>query len=242
MNCGQINELLSPYVDEELAPRERSEIDAHLVGCASCLEHAGSVRSLKHAIARLESRDEPPGAVRARVDALRFKSAGFLAEPYKRRLLAVAVGVGLLAAAPFAIRRHQNPALPFGEELVSDYLHSLPEVRPAEVASNDPSEVVRFFSGKTPFAPVVPAVPAAQLVGGRLCNIAGRRVELLFYIHGESRKSVALFVCDHAVGATGCREYGGRTVCSRRFGNLTILATGEVPGHILERILREVTL
>jgi anti-sigma factor RsiW len=242
MNCEQINELLSPYVDEELAPRERSETDAHLVGCASCREHVASVRSLKHSIARLESRDEPPGAVRARVEALRFKSAGFWEPSCGKRLLAVAVGVGLLAAALFAIRRHQNPALPFGEELVSDYLHSLPEVRPAEVASNDPREVIRFFSGKTPFEPVVPAVPTARLVGGRLCNVAGRRVELLFYTHGESRQSVALFVCDHAVGGTGCREYRGRPICSRRFGNLTILAIGEVPGHTLERILREATL
>jgi anti-sigma factor RsiW len=242
MNCEQINELLSPYVDEELPPRERSEIDAHLAGCTWCLEHVTSMRSLKHAIARLESRDEPPGAVRARVEALRFRSAGFWAAPYKGRLLAVAAGVGLLAAAPFAIRSHQNPALPFGEELVSDYLHSLPEVRPAEVASNDPREVIRFFSGKTPFAPVVPTFPAAQLVGGRLCNVGGRRVELLFYTHGESRQSVALFVCDHAVADTGCREYRGHPVCSRRFGNLTILAIGEVPGHILEQILRETTL
>jgi anti-sigma factor RsiW len=242
MNCEQIDELLSPYVDEELAPRERSEIDAHLVGCASCLEHVTSVRSLKHAIARLESRDEPPGAVRARVEALRFKNAGLREPLSRRRLLAAAVGIGLLAAAPFAIRRHQSPVLPFGEELVSDYLHSLPEVRPAEVASNDPREVIRFFSGKTPFEPVVPAVPAARLVGGRLCNVAGRRVELLFYTHGENRQSVALFVCDHAVADMRCREYRGHPVCSRRFGNLTILATGQVPGHILERILRETTL
>ncbi len=241
MNCEQTNELLSPYVDEELAPSERSEINAHLVGCASCLEHVASVRSLKHAIARLESRDEPPGAVRARVEALRFKSTGFWETSYRRRLLAIAVGVGLLAAALFVIRR-QNPALPFGEELVSDYLQSLPEVRPAEVASSDPREVVRFFSGKTPFEPVVPAVPASQLVGGRLCNVAGRRVELLFYTHGESRQSVALFVCDHAVGDAGCREYRGHPVCSRRFGNLTILAIGEVPGDTLEKILREATL
>jgi len=242
MNCEQVSELVSPFVDEELASSERSGIDAHLAGCASCLQHVASARSLKHAIARLESRDEPPGAVRARVEALRFESSGFWAVPYKRRLLAVAAGIGLLTAALFAIRRHQNPALPFAEELVSDYVRSLPEVRPAEVASNDPREVIRFFSGKTPFAPVVPAVPAAQLVGGRLCSVAGRRVELLFYAHGESRQSVALFVCDHAVEDTGCREYRGHPVCSRRFGNLTILATGQVPGHILEQILREATL
>jgi hypothetical protein len=156
--------------------------------------------------------------------------------------LALTVAVGLLTLAVYATRRHQTPALPFGEELISDYLHSLPEVRPAEVASNDPREVIRFFSGKTPFAPVVPTVPVAQLVGGRLCSVAGRRVELLFYTHGESRQSVALFVCDRSIGDTGCREYRGRPICSRRFGKLTVLAVGAVPGHILEQILREATL
>ena len=67
-------------------------------------------------------------------------------------------------------------------------------------------------------------------------------MELLFYTHGDSRQSVALSVCDHAIADTGWRVYGGHAVCSRRFGNLTILAVGEVPRHILEQILREATL
>ncbi|MEX1243190.1 MAG: zf-HC2 domain-containing protein [Thermoanaerobaculia bacterium] len=239
MTCDRIADLLSPYVDGELAPGERSEIDAHLVGCAPCLAQVESARCLKHAISRLAEREEPPGAVRARIEALRFQRP---APSYRQRLLALTVAVVLLSLAGYAIRRHQTPALPFGDELVSDYLHSLPEVRPVEVASSDPREILAFFSGKTPFAPVVPAVPSAQLVGARLCNVAGRRAELLFYSHGHSRQNFSFFVCDHSIEDTGCREYGGRPVCSRRFGKLTVLAIGEVPAHILEQILREATL
>ncbi len=108
-----------------------------------------------------------------------------------------------------------------------------------DLASDDPREILRFFSGKTPFEPVVPAVPSAQLTGGRLCTVAGRRVELLFYTHGSSGQNFSLFVCDHATGDVGCQEFRGRHVCSRRFGRLTVLAVGEIPGQILEQILRE---
>lgn len=239
MTCQQTAELLSSYVDGELVPADRAEIDVHLAECTSCLAQVESARCLKHAVARLAGSEAPPDAVRARIGALRFRNP---TPSYRWRLLALTAAVGLLTFAVYAIRRHQSPAPLLGEELVSDYLHSLPEVRPPEVASDDPSEVIRFFSGKTPFAPVVPTVPAAQLVGGRLCSIAGRRVELLFYVHDESRRSVALFVSDHSIGEAGCREYRGYPVCSRRFGALTVLAVGEVPGHILEQILREVTL
>ncbi|HEY3202313.1 MAG TPA: zf-HC2 domain-containing protein [Thermoanaerobaculia bacterium] len=238
MTCQQAAELLSPYVDGELAPADRTEVDAHLAECASCLAQVESARCLKHAIARLAGSEEPPGAVRARIEALRFPRP---APSYRHRLLALTLAVVLLTFAVYAIRR-QTPALPFGDELISDYLHSLPEVRPVEVASSDPREVIRFFSGKTPFAPVVPDVPSARLLGGRLCTVAGRRVELLFYSHGLSRQNFSFFVCDHSIEDTGCREYRGRLVCSRRFGKLTVLAVGEVPGHILEQILREATL
>jgi anti-sigma factor RsiW len=241
MTCDRIADLLSPYVDGELAPGDRSAVDAHLAGCVSCAGQVASGRGLKHAIARLASREEPPGAVRSRVESFRFRRSGLRATSY-RRLAAVAVAVGLLAAGAYAIRSRQGSVRQLGDELISDYLRSLPEVRPVEVASNDPREVARFFSGKTAFAPVVPTLPSANLLGGRLCTVAGRRVELLFYTHGASRQNFSIFVCDHAIGDLGCQEHRGHHICGRRLGNLTILAVGEIPGHALEEILREATL
>jgi anti-sigma factor RsiW len=242
MNCEAVEKSLSPYVDDELLQSDRSQIDAHLAVCGSCREHATSARELKHAIARLESRDEIPVAVRARVSALRFGSRGLRAAAAPGQLLATVLGLCLVATASLIVRHQSSQEMPLGEELIADYLRSLPDVNPAEVASSDPSEVIRFFSGKTPFEPVVPTIPAAHLVGGRLCSVAGRRVELLFYTQGETRKTVALFVCDGAIGNNGCNEYLGRALCSRRLGKLTVVATGEVPRQILEQLLRETTL
>jgi anti-sigma factor RsiW len=240
MICDQTVELLSPHVDGEVSPAERSEVEAHVAGCASCSRQLASVRSLKHAIARLAGREEPPGAVRARIESLGFRGPGLRATT-RRRLVAAAAAVVLLAGATYAVRRHQSAAT-FGDEVVSDYLNSLPDVRPVEVASKDPREIVRFFFGKTPFEPVVPAVPGAQLAGGRLCTLAGRRVELLFYTHGATGQEFSLFVCDHAVPDMACRNYRGHRVCSRRFGRLTVLAVGDLPEPALEQILRDAKL
>ena len=36
MNCDQVREKLSEYLDGELAPSERSELASHIERCPSC--------------------------------------------------------------------------------------------------------------------------------------------------------------------------------------------------------------
>jgi anti-sigma factor RsiW len=239
MTCAQFGEVLSGYVDDELLLNEREQAEAHLAACGSCREQAASARSLKHAIARLPDREEPPGAVRARVEALRFGRAG----SFSARRAAELLGVALLAvaiAATVAIRGARPTGARLAEELVSDHLRWLADPAPAQVASADPRQVARFFEGRVPFTPIAPRLPDARLIGGRLCKIEGRRAQLLFY--RCERQAVSLFIMDLDLGGGRCLESRGRAVCSRRFGDLTVLAVGEVPGRALEQLLREATL
>jgi len=237
MTCDQIAEFLSPHVDGELAPRERSEVDEHLAGCASCLEQVASARSLKHAIARLVSSEKPPGAVRARAEALRF-GAGF--SPALKTVWIAGVALILAAVLAVAVRVGQSPGARLARELVSDHLRWQAEAAPAEVASDDPERVIRFFESRVPFTPIAPHLPDARLTGGRLCKIEGRRAQLLFYTC--RRQMLSVFVLDRDPGDGRCRESHGRHVCSRKIGELTVLAVGEIPGQALEKLLREATL
>lgn len=239
MTCQQTAELLSSYIDGELAPADRTKIDAHLSECASCLAQAESTRCLKHAIARLPSREESPGAIRARVEALRFGKADF---SFARRRVWTAGAALLLAAilAAVAARNAPSPGARLARELVSDHLRWQADAAPAEVASDDPQRVIRFFEGRVPFPPIAPHLPDARLTGGRLCKIEGRRAQLLFYKCG--RQTLSVFVLDRDSGDGRCRESSGRQVCSRRIGELTVLAVGEIPGQTLEKLLREATL
>lgn len=88
MTCAQITEQLSAWVDDELSTDVAHAVDTHLATCASCQARAHSMRALKRAIARLRSRESPPGAVQARLEALRFQQPRWRAKvaPWLRRL------------------------------------------------------------------------------------------------------------------------------------------------------------
>lgn len=49
----QISDRLSEYVDDELSPAERAEVDAHLAGCAECAAIVDDLRSLVHVARQL---------------------------------------------------------------------------------------------------------------------------------------------------------------------------------------------
>ncbi len=229
--CEQAQGWLSPYLDATLAPRERAAVDAHLTTCASCRTRLQALRALKHSIARLPSREEPPGAVRAHIDALRL---GVPSARRPRRAVAVAA-LAVAAGAVFVLLQPSDPTARLADDLVADHLHSVPEVRPAEIATSDAAAIERFFGDHLAFHPVVPDLPAATLLGARLCQIEGRRVELLFY--RQQNRTLSLFVSDRPVARDDCWAARGHHVCSRSKDGLTLLLVGQLPADELRRLL-----
>jgi len=233
MSCDLFPELLSAYLDGALLPPEREQLEAHLAQCPACRARLASLRAVKHVLARLPSRESPPGAVRARVESLRFVHRTSRA----RVLAAVVAAVALGAAGLLLARRPQAPTLTLTEELVGDHLRSVPDVMPAEVTSHDPQEVIAFFAGRVPFSPVAPVFPASRLVGGRLCQIDGRLVQLLFY--DASGEKLSLFVSGRDLGAPGCQEARGHHVCTRHVGSRSLVLVGKLPAKELLHLLDE---
>ncbi len=233
MQCDRFGQSLSPYVDDALPSDERNAVQHHLFECAACRARLDALRAVKHAIARLPSSEEPPGAVRARVESLRFEPPGCRAW----RGTAVAAAAALALVVALSLMRGRDGAVQLAEDLVVDHLHSVPEVKPAEVASSDRAEVARFFVDHLPFDPVVPELPGTKLLGARLCQLKGRRVELLFY-HRENR-TLSMFVTDRPVADAGCWATRGHHVCSRSQAGLTMLLVGELSADELRRLLSE---
>jgi anti-sigma factor RsiW len=229
-------ELLSAGLDEALLDGESGRAHEHVATCRDCQMRADSFRALKHAVARLPSRETPPGAVRAHVESLALRGRRSSRFGTAVRWLLAA---GLLSAAALyvAVRRGPDgPGAQLAQELVADHLHSVPEAMPAEVMTEEPAEAVRFFSDRVPFQPVAPRLEGARLIGGRLCKIQGRRVQLLFY-RAHPNETISLFVSDQDLGGAGCREERGLQVCSRRAGGLALLAVGGGTSDDLRRLL-----
>lgn len=63
MTCDETRELLSPYLDEALAPDERSLVDAHLEGCADCRRELEALRGTVALLHRVEPARAPVGFV-----------------------------------------------------------------------------------------------------------------------------------------------------------------------------------
>src|SRR5262249_12218549 len=135
MTCRGAREQLSAWVDGELSPEAMHEGDERLAGCPNCGARASAMRALKHAVARLPSREAPPGAVQARVAALRFE------RPRHRRLASVVAALVSLAAVlaiAFVLgRRGPRQDHLTADQLVADHLRSIAE--PVEIASDDPA-------------------------------------------------------------------------------------------------------
>lgn len=239
MTCAQPPEVLSASLDGELSPDERAELDSHLDACPECSARLESLRALKHALSGLEAKASPSDAVAARIESLRYQRAG----RHRRHTLRWAVG--LAAAAIIAVvlgflvvQLHLTPSLT--EELVADHLKYSGETIPIVMASNNPEDIRQFFAGKVPFSPVVPSMPSTALLGGRLCKIDGRRVQLLFY--EQERRRLSLYITGQAIEQDDCQSAGGHQVCVERRGPISLILVGDAPAHRLRKLLTEATL
>lgn len=238
MSCAEWVEILSASLDGALTSDERGRAEAHLAECDSCRERLETLRQVKHAVARLPSREAPPGAVRTRVE-------GVLLQGRPRRRAAytwlLAASIAVTVASVFVLLRTRGHILSadLAEELAADHLHSLPEVMPAEVATSDAGEAARFFTGRIAFTPVIPRLEGTRLLGARLCKLEGRRLELLFYRVDPriADATLSLFVSDQGFGGTGCRKARGLQVCGRRAGGLTLLLVGQRPPDDIRLLL-----
>ncbi len=237
MRCDDCCELLSAYVDGELALERARALEEHIAGCPDCRARFDSTRTLKHGIARLRGREDAPAAVQARIEAaqLAFRRDGRTF----RLALAAAVAFVILGISIFIyVLQRQSVATSI---LVADHYRSLPDVTPPQLASGDRVAVARYFEGRTPFHPFVPELRGATLIGARLCNVNGRKAELLLY--DVSGATVSLFVCplDALSISRGCRTRDGAMVCSGTRDGLSVHVVGSLSRPQLERLVTEAT-
>jgi len=240
MSCEKYIELISATLDGEATLDERNSVESHVQHCEGCRQRLESRRALKHAVGRLQGRASPPEAVQARIEALRFRL------PRRRRwlrhgLVASVLVAGLLVAIFVGrswLDEERGPSL--SDELIVDHLKYVPEEMPAEVASDDESEVLRFFAGKVDFEPRVPQLQGTRLIGGRACRIEGQMVQLLFYERGG--RKLSLYVSDGSMQLDGCRGRGGHHVCGHRRGNLSLMLVGDASDTELRTLLDSATM
>jgi len=186
----------------QLVQAELIEAEAHLAGCLACQGFFAAELRWKRLLKAKLPPEKAPASLREKVLFLIAQERGqstrgeYWIRAIKRRRLGPGL-IGLLLAAMLVGglwlngRRARVASRQFAPILIDDHAHSLPGA--TEIASSDPRVVQSWFQGRVDFAFMLPPTRQASLLGGRLCNLQGRRAALIFYQHPQSRLSLFIF-------------------------------------------------
>lgn len=226
MSCTPF-ETLSAYVDDSLAELESAAVASHVQSCRSCRSHVDELRWLKNAV-----RASAPAAVASDEFKARLAATPTRSRSRRRnvRVGAVVSGVSLaLAAVLVALpivrdRRAMN-------ELIGDHVGiTLTREEAFDVTGGDARELERWFTGKIDFSLHIPQLPAARLVGARLCDIGGKHIPLASYELGVRRVSMFVERTNRGSRQTTCDEkVHGFTVCRRTIAGTEYLFVSDYP-------------
>src|SRR5215216_1547557 len=95
MKCEVCSELLEEYLDGELAPQDREQVDAHLLACVECSESFAALTAEQEIFARYDREIEVPPFLWTRVAAHTVSER----KTPKRSWLVSAIAAWLIAMA-----------------------------------------------------------------------------------------------------------------------------------------------
>jgi anti-sigma factor RsiW len=216
MSCAEMRPLIEAAVDGELSGRDALDVERHLAECAACAQTLKARLALREAIAAADLRQSLPAGSEARlrdtITGARAPARSPVRDAAGWRQLAAAAAMVLVALGGFTLGRQwpRETTAGLADAAVSSHVRSLLGGRPEDVLSSDHHTVKPWFTGKLDFAPEVIDLGGEgfRLSGGRLDDVAGRRVAALVYHAGAHQ--ISLFTWPSA--GSGCGEPGAAEV------------------------------
>jgi anti-sigma factor (TIGR02949 family) len=196
MDHKSVLQQIDAWLDGELPPASRAEIETHLAGCTDCRATADAERAFIARVKSTASYHKAPADLAARLSqTLRAEADNVV--PLKRtprrdnlwRPLALAAsfvlavllsgGAGYLGSLPAS-------GDVIVQEVVDSHVRSLLANHLTDVTSTDQHTVKPWFNGHLDTAPPVKdfAAEGFPLIGGRLDYIDHRPVAAMVYRHG----------------------------------------------------------
>jgi anti-sigma factor RsiW len=195
LNCQELESQLHAYVDGELTPAQRADVDKHLEGCPDCRAHLKDWQVLHLAFQTPELRHIASDTLRQRLGNALQKETGHVARPQWHRW-AAAAAVGVVAVAlgwQFIPHGDEDDAMV--DAAVAQQQQAVSSKHISDFNSNNPSVIEAWLSHQLPFVPPVQDLSKQgyALMGVRVDQVKGQPAAALIYRHGESY--VTVFVC-----------------------------------------------
>jgi anti-sigma factor (TIGR02949 family) len=185
MNCHELELQLTPYVDGELGPDERVEIEAHLAGCTHCAHRADVERhniSLVRALVH-EGSPAAPGRLRQTVFDDIHREEAMARRVRILRLGAAAAGMALaVVVGNQQYRLHQLRL--YEQDAALRHARQFP----LEIRQPQADAIEAWFGGKLDHPVTVPRFPNATATGARLLQVRDKPAA---YIRYDARRPSA---------------------------------------------------
>ena len=116
--CGEVMELLEPYLDGDLAEADAARVRAHLVRCPSCAAELDLAAAIQRELRSLPQEDCPPEVLERVLRSGRGEVIPFRPRYRPFRIaLAAAMLVAVLGTSVFLVRQQQSGDQPSTEEV-----------------------------------------------------------------------------------------------------------------------------
>lgn len=195
MNCKELETLLHPYLDGELTPDQRADVDKHLEGCADCRAHLKDWQALHKVMQAPELRHRASDTLRQRLHSELQKADARPNGIRWQRWAAAAAVVVVALSVGFIFIPHGDEDDAMVDAAVDQQEQAMTAKRLTDLHSSNPSDIQIWLSHQLPFIPPV-ANLAAQgytLMGVRVAQVKDEPAAALTYRHGADL--ITVFVC-----------------------------------------------
>jgi len=162
MKCEVCSELLEEYLDGELAPPDREQVNAHLISCVDCSESFAALTAEQELFARYDREIEVPPFLWTRIAAhTNAPKRTWLATLFGKTSLAGAIAVLLIAIAIGVVYLLSKPNPPVPTVATTHSTAPSPNPLPKPVETASPKREV-IASHQKPKSRVKPPVVTDQ--------------------------------------------------------------------------------
>ena len=248
-DCTQLDPLVTPYIDGELAAADRQSVDQHLCVCPPCQARIVAERTIRNLIrgkkAALNSGRAPVG-LRARCAAFDTLAASrpAVAPPpgttWRARLtsLALAASLVLIVGGAFLYRLTERSSRVLAAELTADHLKCFGVINGVLGTHDEPAAVERSMASRFDWHMRLPEQPdraGLRLVGARPCLYGEGRVAHIMYRHNG--RPVSVFMLPKTTRPEEIVEVMGHEAAIWSAGDRTfVLIAREPPAEVAQMV------
>jgi anti-sigma factor RsiW len=233
MRCASAHDLLESYLDGELDPRLKAEIEDHLAGCSSCTETHSRLRELQTDIRAQAPYYNAPADLQQRVrEALgqSAKNESAAQRPPYWQWMAIAASLLLAVSLAWNVSLFRSRGEVMAQNVLSSHVRSLIGTHLLDVPSSDRHTVKPWFNGRLDFAPDVKdlASQGFPLVGGRIEYIAGHPAAALVYQRRQHVINLFTWPSESAGNSVGALDRQGFHLLQWNNGGMTYWAVSDL--------------